>query len=95
MENFKSGSSFESGNESPGSMKGTKLHLLIDYHFNKHDRVQFNLFITCVFEKEKKNTQRGLHAMTLLEWNNTMKRKYKGILNEIFCNSFMNTLDGI
>lgn len=53
VENVKRGSSFESGDEPPGSMKGRKLHLVIDCQLNKHDRVQFNLFITCVFEKEK------------------------------------------
>lgn len=75
MENVKRGSSFESGDEPPGSMKGTKLHLLIDCHLNKHDRAQVNLFITCVFEKEKTNTQRGLQAVVLLNWNSVMKRK--------------------
>jgi hypothetical protein len=75
VENVKRGSSFESGDEPPGSMKGTKLHLLIDYQLKKHDRVQFNLYITCVFEKENTNTQRSLHAVILLDWNSTMKRK--------------------
>jgi len=75
VENVKRGSSFESGDEPPGSMKGTKLHLVIDCQLNKHDRVQFNLFITCVFEKEKTNKQRGLHTVISLDWNSTMKRK--------------------
>ena len=34
-------------------MKVKKLHLLIEYQLIKHDRGQFNLFITCAFEKEK------------------------------------------
>jgi hypothetical protein len=55
VENVKRGSSFESADEPPGSMKGTELHLLIDYQFNKHDRAQFSLFVTCVFEKGGKN----------------------------------------
>lgn len=76
MESVKRGSSFESGDDSPGSMKGTKLHLLIDYQLNKHDRTRFNLLITCVFEKEKKNNiQRGLQAVTLLDWDSTMKMR--------------------
>ena len=51
--NVKRGSSFECGDETPGSMKVKKLHLLIEYQLIKHDRGQFNLFITCAFEKEK------------------------------------------
>jgi hypothetical protein len=42
VENVKRGSSLESGDEPPGSMRGTKRHLLIDCQLNKHDRVQFH-----------------------------------------------------